>query len=447
MKKQHAQLVLLSVMVIGMPLLVHSSPDAAPLGEVLATPQLEEKILVSISNGSSDDTLYTLAPDGSGKTHLFDFHGQPKFTTGEVFAPRISADGKYIYFHSEYAYIYTPARRNAFRIMSLGSGLDQITPGPESGIWGETGNSTVSGFVKHGDGTPWMNCSVYLEGMDMVYSAADGSFAFHNVPAGVRWLVAYRPALDAWDSTTVNVISGVDNTGLTLTPNSSYRMNFEFPVPHGDRIYYCLNSTKIQWTDLGFSAQHDVYTSPVSGCVTMSQVKAFDVAPSSGKLAIFDYHGDGCTDNRGIYVTDKDGGNKQLLLDMWNDSNWNEPLESNIFWSPDESLLAFKGSYNWYQCLVIYGADGSFKSRACATDTNTTLTLHGWSPDGGWLLYSSYASDPSQSSVAKIPVGNDGALDTSNIVTLLTNTAVHGATWGRVVKTNRIYLPLTLRNK
>ncbi|HFD38945.1 MAG TPA: hypothetical protein ENJ31_03730, partial [Anaerolineae bacterium] len=197
-----------------------------------------EKILVSIANDDFDHTLYTLDSDGSNKTSLFDFHSSPKFTTGEVYAPRLSADGKYVYFHSEHAYIYTPARRNVFRITSGGSGLDQITPGSESGIWGGTGNSTVSGFVQHGDGTAWSNCPVYLEGMDMVYSAADGSFTFNNVPPGVRWLMAYRPALDAWDSTTVNVVSGVNNTGLTLTPDSTYRMNFEYPVAYGDRIYY-----------------------------------------------------------------------------------------------------------------------------------------------------------------------------------------------------------------
>ncbi len=432
------QFVLLAALVLG--------PVFSPAG--VATPaQTEEKILVSIADDDYNHTLYTLNPDGSGKTRLFDFSNSPKFTTGEVYGPRLSADGKYIYFHSEHAYIYTPARRNVFRITSFGGDLDQITPGSESGIWGESGDSTVSGYVKHGDGTAWGNCPVYLEGMDMVYSSsADGSFTFNNVPPGGRWLVAYRPGLDAWDSTSVNVVSGVDNTGLTLTPDSTDRMNFEYPVAYGDRIYYRFTSTKIQWTDLNFSAQHTVYTSSVAGCVSLSNVKAFDVAPSSGKLAIFDYHGDSCSDNVGIYVADKDGNNKQTLLNMWNDYNWNEPLESNIFWSPDENLIAFKGSYNWYQCLVVYGADGSFKGWACANDTSTTLTLHGWSPDGNWLLYSAYASDPAQTTLYKIAVKTDGSPDVNNIVSLLANQPIKGATWGRLAEASRVYVPLVVRS-
>jgi len=38
---------------------------------------------------------------------------------------------------------------NVLRIIAFGGGLDQITPGPESGVWGGTGNSTVSGFIRH----------------------------------------------------------------------------------------------------------------------------------------------------------------------------------------------------------------------------------------------------------------------------------------------------------
>ncbi len=343
--------------------LLWSLPFPPRGGTATAQATTEEKILVSIANDSTDadHTLYTFNPDGSGKTRLFDFHAQPKFTTGEVFAPRISADGRYIYFSSEHAYIYTPARRNVFRITAWGGGLDQITPGPKSGIWGETGNSTVSGFVRHGDGTAWGNCPVYLEGMDMVYSAADGSFAFHNVPPGLRWLMAYSPALDSWDSTIVNVVAGVDNTGLTLSPDTSYRMNFEFPVPYGDRIYYRLNGTGIQWTDVNFSAQHDVYTSPSDLCTGVPTVDAFDVGPVSGKVAIYDYQegcGVGNTNHNGVYTTDKDGNSKQLLIDMLNSAGWSGSMVAEIRWSPDESYLALDAYYNGDPVIAVFDATG-----------------------------------------------------------------------------------------
>ena len=422
--------------------------------KVMELGQTEEKILVSISNDTTDDTLYTLNPDGSTKTQLFDFHAQTKFTTGEVFAPRISADGRYIYFHSEHAYIYTPARRNAFRINAFGGGLDQITPGPESGIWGESGNSTVSGYIQHGDGTAWGNCPVYLEGMDMVYSAADGSFAFQNVPPGVRWLVAYRPALDAWDSTTVSVVAGVDNTGLTLVPNSSYRMNFEFPVAYGDRIYYRFTSTKIQWTDLNFSAQHDVYTSPADSCTGIPSVDAFDVGPVSGKIAIYDYQegcGVGNSNHNGIYVTDKDGNNKQTLVDLLNSTGWSGSPVAEVFWSPDESYIAFDAYYNGNPTIAVVDANGTYLVSVVypATSGETYgLDLYGWSPDGKWLLYVVHIyriAEPEQRALVKIAVDDSGVPDTNNIVLLLNDPSIAGATWGRLVKANRTYLPLVVR--
>ncbi len=440
------QVVLLTVLVLGL--------VSSPAG--VATPaQTEEKILVSIANSDSDHTLYTLNPDGSGKTRLFDFHSSPKFTTGEIYGPRISADGKHVYFHSEHAYIYTPARRNVFRITSFGSGLDQITPGPESGIWGESGNSTVSGSVQHGDGSAWGNCPVYLEGMDMVYSAVDGSFAFHNVPPGARWLMAYRPTLDAWDSTTVNVVSGVDNTGLTLTPDSTARMNFEHPVAYGDRIYYRFTNTKIQWTDLNFSAQHDIYTSQADLCTGVPSVDAFDVGSLSGKIAIYDYQegcGVGNNNHNGIYVTDEDGNNKQLLVDLLNSTGWSGSLVAEVFWSPDESYLAFDAYYNGNPVIAVVDAGGTYLGGVtypATSDETYGLDLYGWSPDGKWLLYVLHTyrtAEPEQRALLKIAVNESGAPDTNNIVPLLNDPAIAGATWGQLAEANRIYVPLVVRN-
>ncbi len=409
--------------------------------------QATEKILVSLSNNTtswSDDTLYTINPsDGSGKTKLYDFHNHPKLTTGEIWAPRISKDGKQIYFHSEHAYLYTPARRNAFRIVSDGSGLDQITPGENSGVWGQTGNSTVSGWVKKSNGDPYVNAPVYLEGMSSTHSGADGSFSFQNVPSGVRWLVAYRPGDTPFDSTTVNVVTGVNNSGLLLVPNSTLRSNFEFPVAYGSRIYYNGNQS-VQWTDLNFANQHTVYTPSAVECTTLSTVDAFDVASTSGKLAVFDHHGDGCNDNVGLYITDKDGGNKQTLLNMWNDTNWSVSLlPVEIFWSPDESKIAFQGIYQSWQVLVVIDANtGAILGHAYADTGSEILTLHGWNPAGDWLLFSSYDGSPTQSTLSKVKINGDGSFDLASVVDLMSNQPISGATWGNLNELDKIYLPM-----
>ena len=404
-----------------------------------------EKILVSLSNdttGWSDDTLYAINPaDGSGQTKIFDFHNKPNnspLSTGEIWAPRISADGKQIYFHSEFAYAYTPARRNVFSISSNGATMDQVTPGEKSGMWGETGNSTVSGQVRKGDGSGWSGAPVYLEGMNMVYAGADGSFSFNNVPSGVRWLVAYKPGDLPFDSTPVNVVSNLNNTGLTLTPSSDWRANFQYPVPYGDRIYY--NTGALKWTDTDFSAEHLVYTSPPDACTGIPDVDAFDVGRVTGKIAVYDYQegcGVGNNNHNGIYTLDKDGGSKTLVADLLNASGWGDALQPQVFWSPDESRLAFKGLYNWYQVLVVLDVSNSaILGVAYADNTSQTLTLHGWSPDGNWLLYSVYDGDKTKTTLAKIQVKTDGSIDLSTDTPLLTNQPISGATWGTLVDPN-----------
>ncbi len=432
---------------------LNQHPALAEGGGMTST---EEKILVSLSNdttGWSDDTLYAINPaDGSGQTKIFDFHNNPNnspLSSGQVFAPRVSANGKQIYFHSEFAYVYTPARRNIFWISSNGATMDQVTPGEKSGMWGQSGNSTVSGQVRRGDGTGWGNAPVYLEGMNMVYADADGYFSFKNVPPGVRWLVAYKPGDLPFDSTTVNVASGVNYTGLSLTPVSAYRANFEYPVAYGSRIYYRANDIAIKWTDTDYSAEHDVYTTPADSCTGIPGVDAFDVGAATGKIAVYDYQegcGVGNNNHNGIYTMNKDGGSKQLLIDLLNASGWSEPLIAEIFWSPDESRLAFKSVYNWTNVLIVANATtGAITGYAYADNTSQTLTLHGWSPDGNWLLYSVYNGNPAQTTLSKIQVKADGSIDISTDTPLLTNQPVSGATWGNVQVWHKIYLPLTLK--
>lgn len=445
-KNKHLFLITI-ILLIGSILL--SNKQHATADQTATTAQTTEKILVSISNNTTswnDDTLYTLDPNGSNKTPFFNLHSQPQLTTGQIYAPRISGD--HIYFHSEHAYIYTPARHNLFRLNTFRNNLDQITPSPNAGVWGQSGNSTVSGKVQQGNGTPWSNAPVYLEGMDMVYTAADGTFSFHNVPAGPRWLVAYRPALDAFEARSITVVSNLHNTGLVLEPNSSARMNFEHPAVFNGRIYYSLYN-EIQWTDANFAPPQTVYTSSADSCVGIPTIDAFDAGAMTGRLAIYDYQegcGIGNNNHNGIYITDKDGNNKQLIVDMLADANWNNPiLPVEIFWSPTETFIAVKASYSNYDHLLVYNTNGVLTGFAQADTTSQVLTLHGWSPDGKWLLYSEYDGDPAQATLGKIGVNPDGSLNYGSITILLADQPISGATWGNITIPQKVYLPFIVR--
>ncbi len=450
MKKQNfiskCLLMTITILILGAGILTHNKQASAEPSSPATT---TEKILVSLSNNTTawdDDTLYTLNPDGSNKTPFFNLHNQSKFTTGQIYAPRIS--GNHIYFHSEHGYIYTPARHNLFRLSTTNTTLKQITPSPNAGVWGQSGTSTVSGLVTDGLGNPWINAPVYLEGMDMIRTDIDGFFSFQNVPPGVRWLVAYRPALDAFEAQSIDVIFGLHTTGLDIRPNSTTRMNFEHPAFFNGRIYYSFYN-EIQWTDVNFTNPQTVYTSPADSCVGIPTIDAFDAGPMTGRLAIYDYQegcGIGNNNHNGIYITDKDGNNKQLIVDMLADANWNNPiLPVEIFWSPNETSIAVKASYSYYDYLLVYNTSGVLTGFAYADTTSQVLTLHGWSPDGKWLLYSEYDGDPAQASLGKIGVNPDGSLNNASITTLLANQPISGATWGNVAVPQKVYLPFIVR--
>ncbi len=430
--RRHTILTLAVAAISLLGLLVNGSPSVEADGAA------DEKILVSIATEptGSDYTLYSLNPDGSGQTSLFDFHSHPQDTTAGIWQPRIAPDGGSIYFSSDNAYLFTPASRNLFRVAQDGSWWDQITPDANSGRWSQPGPyGVVEGTVEKSNGDPWSGAPIYLEGMDLKYSGADGSFRFESVPEGRRWIVAYEPGdSDSFDAEEILVSSAAPWTA-NLVPGSDGWMEFQRPVVYGNRIYHTLGINQIQWTDVNASAYHTVYT--VGGDCTIPDVDGFDVAPTSGKLAIMDY-GTGCATNQGLYVADKDGNTPQLLVDMKAvGANWCGAQE--VFWSPDESKVAFKACYDfgagWQTHIFVYNAtNGAYMGGITFTDTSYTLynvTLHGWSPDGSWLLYS-YWLDPTSANLDKVKVNSDGSVDTTSFTSVLTGVYLGGATWGNL---------------
>lgn len=394
-----------------------------------------EKIIYSVFNQTGDDAvLFTMNPDATDQQQLFSFENHPRHNQGSIKDLSISPDGRYIYFISDNSYVYTPARNNIFRISSDGTQWQQITPGPNSGIWDQSCPcGTVQGYVLQSTGTPYANCPVYLEGKGMVYSGSDGSFVFDNVPPGVRWITAYRPDNSSvFESLSINVEAGL-TTDAQLTPYSDYRMNFELPRVYNNRIYHIFWPKTLQWSDhegIDFHTQYEA----TGSCTSIPDVDGFDISPDSGKIIISDFE-EGCTTNRGIYITDEQSNTPQLLVDM--KSDWNYCGVQELFWSPDETMVAAKGCYNWATCLMLFdSATGSVTGSACFDQSLElsmyNVTLHGFSPDGKWILFSNWTGETTNGELSKIGVSEDGALDTDNGVTLLAGVSLAGAVWGEL---------------
>lgn len=439
MKRTDFPLVVLMLLTGFLAFSLKAGAGGEPVNGIAAT---QEKILVSIGSGGgpADSTLYTLNPDGSGQARLFDFHAHPRDTTGGIWNPRVAPTGDAIYFASDSAYLYTPASRNLFRVAADGSWWEQITPGPNSGRWNQPCPcGVVQGLVRDAAGNPLAGRPVFLEGKDMVYTGADGRFRYEDVPTGTRWLVAYREGgQDVFDAQPISVAAGA-TLDTILTPDTSYRIEFDRPVIFGDRIYHTLAPHKIQWTRAPFEPPVEVYFT-TGACTGIPDIDGFDVAPTTGRLAIVNYQqgcGVGDTEHQGLYLVDQDGKNPQLLVNMMADYNWCGAQE--VFWSPDESRLAAKvcyaQNYQWYTYLAIFDAATGAVLGSASFPANYTMFnvgLHGWSPDGRWLLFSMWITDMSNGVLAKVPVAGDGGLDVAGTVNLLTNTHISGATWGRM---------------
>ncbi|MBN1998070.1 T9SS type A sorting domain-containing protein [candidate division KSB1 bacterium] len=389
-----------------------------------------EKILVALSNPSQTDaTIYTINTDGSGKSAIFDFKVHPVQKNGGIFHLRIGKDNRSIYFSSDNTNLYTPAGRNIFRIASDGSWWDQITPGPNSGHWNQgCPCGIIEGKVLKSGGGAWVSAPVYIEGLELLYTGTDGSFLAENVPSGRRYVVAYRPGTIIFDAQEVFVTPSATTT-LQLIPDTDYRTNFQNPVEYDDRIYFLQGLNSIEYTDLGAQAYQEVYLTPP--CVGIANIDGFDVGRQTGRLAVLDYQ-EGCYTNQGLYIADKDGNNKVLFLDMKKDPNWCGVQD--VFWSPDEKMLALKGCYGWYTYLLVYDAmSGRALGSIYFKDQKYTLynvTLHGWSPGGEWLLYSHYLNQPAEGVLSKIKVNTNGSIDPNSIQDVLQNVTICGATWG-----------------
>lgn len=428
------------------------------LAQAAGSSTLEEKIIVSLANESwTDDTLYAMNPDGTGMNAIFDFHSHPRQPTGRIWQPRVGPDGETILFSSDNTHLYTPADRNLFRVASGGSWWDQITPGPNSGVWNAPCPcGSVEGFVRKSEGGIWANSPVYLEGVGMRSAGLDGFFRFTNVPQGERWIVAYRPGGSTMFDAQVISATPASVTTIDLTPDLDVRRNYQYPVIHADthppseRVYHKFGLNMIQWTDINATTYTTVY-STTGSCIGIPDVDGFDVGASSGNLLIADYQ-DGCAGHRGIYAATGDGDALHLLVDMKADPQWCGVQE--VYWSPDETKIAFKACYAAHTHIAVHNAfTGGLIDHFYFRDPSAPLdnvAFHGWSPDGRWLLVSSWPGDPNRGVLSKIQVGPDGTFDDPPVmIHLLIGTRISGATWGMISppepQEQKVHLPIILR--
>lgn len=393
--------------------------------------QSAEKIVVSVTNATqTDDVLYLVNADGTGQQVFFSFRNHPKFKNGRILDLAVDRASGRILFSSDHAYLFTPAGFNIFSLSADGRQLKQLTPGPYSGKWdGKCPCGTVTGTVKRRDGLPYSGAPVFLEGVGMMYAKGDGSFRFDNVPEGQRWLVAYKPGATVFDSQVVAVARGT-TAMANMVPVSDFRANFQAPRYAQGRLYYRYGHNMLNWTGNNNRTYKNVYTAQ-GACSGMCDLDGFDVGSRTGRLAIMDYQ-DGCPTNRGLYIADKDGGNLRLLVDMKADNRWCGAQE--VYWSPDETKLAFKACFNWQTCIfVINAANGTVLGYMCAPNSNYSLYnigFYGWNSSGNKLMYSMH-QQPTHVSLAVVNVQPNGTVDYNSTRVVAQNAAIVSAAWFR----------------
>ena len=422
----------------------------------LATDTDEGVILISLAQTSDSHALYTVNPTTGQYTKIFDFSGEPLDKEGKIFNPRVSDDGKTVFFHSNNASAWVPADYNLFGIGIGSHRKNQITPDAASGKWNQPGPyGTVTGKVLDGWNNPIINSPVYIEGMPLVATDAHGEFRVENVPVGPRFIMAYTPSYAYYGYATVNVVAGLTYGPVTLTPQTKLvgtKAKYSEPIPFADRIYHKFQiggsfAQDIKYTDLSGNTYTTVYHTDMDAC--FASVQGYDVGPLTGDILVANF-ATGCwvppgqpenPYHNGIYIMDKDGNNPYLLHNM-NADGWDTSfLTANsfkIFWSPDESRFAVQGEIKdggvTKDRIAIYSISQGIVwiSGDVKTDNGTQkIFCYGWSPDGKWILYAQHDGNPSQMQLNKIRVKDDGSFDLTTNTTILTGGPFIGGTWGK----------------
>ena len=401
-----------------------------------------EKIVVAVIDDSSvpaKGDLYTMNADGADMQTIY--HSD----SGGIWDARISPDGSSIYFTSDYQSIYTPTDRNVFRIAGGGENLEQLTPSWLFGADNNLGAGTISGRVVDWNNSPIIGAPVYVEGRGMVSTGGDGRFRAENVPAGARVVLAYNIVLDRFDWTTAIVNANLESQIADLKPETSVssKSSYSDPVVFGQKLYCRFSLDELLATPFASQQSYSIYKA--EGCNFAFDFNGFDIGAKTGKTAIMDFTS-GCPTNRGLYLGGADGAGMQLFLDMKAETPpgsgmypWNGG--EDVAWSPNENRLAITANYtadgfNGLTYLLVYdAATGDNTGAIYFSDTAYTLynvTLHGWSPDGAWLLFSYWLNDPSQSELVKLRVNADGSIDPASMHVLLQNRTITGASWGEL---------------
>jgi hypothetical protein len=411
-------------------------------GSVLSREQIVFSVVTDKTPGLESSTIFMMEPDGTGQKRIFDFKWNMFDSTGHIFDIAVDSSGKKMFFSSDNAHMWTPLSRNIFAIRSDGSGFDQLTPLPESGNWNEVCRSCgiVEGYVRKSNGEPWGAAPVFLEGMSMTNAMPDGSFRFDHVPPGVHNIIAYKPGqAGTFTFMPVQVAEGTVNNVGALVLDSSGRLSMDRPDFYGGALYYRQSPGTVKKMDLKSGAVSNIYSIPVGGCDSMTTISGFDVSPVSGKIAIVDY-ATGCQGHEGVYVTDSDGRGAGLLASFKSEA-WCGA--GDAAWSPDEKYLAVTACYNWTYGLVILDVStlrvvgmAWLPSQSGATFYN--FHLHGWSPDGEWLLYSLWPKSPDDTTLVKIRVdsSSDNFLMPGNVAVekQLCRGALDSAAWADIQK-------------
>jgi len=393
----------------------------------------QSKIFASISDKDDNCVIYQYDLNGSVEKEVFNFSNMPLLKTGFITQLHPSADGTSLYFVSDNAHIYVPSRRNIFKIPNNDSWVKQLTPGPNSGqIPPNVPKGTVKGRITDSNNNPYASAAIFMEGLPLQYSDANGYFTFNNVPQGNRWITGYRPGSLVFKSLPVYV-TGDLTSEVSLIPESDYKINFENPVEYNNHIYYIENNIGLYKLDKNGENRTEILN-----VVGFEGIGGFDIAKQDGQIIFSDYR-TGTEQQRGLYTCNKNGNNINLFLDFKQDFNWGGVSE--VLWSPDKSKIAVKAEYNYLVYFVIFDtSNGNILGTVYFNDnlTKYNIDLYGWNPDGKWLLYSTWLDKPEYSTLAKIKVGNDGSLDPNNNINLLQNVNLRSACWVELSKPNNI---------